>query len=320
MTIFQPTKYNIARAAELIKNGELVSFPTETVYGLGADTFNKEAVARIFEVKQRPYFDPVIVHVSDKSKVSILAKKLDAAAQKLINTFWPGPLTVILEKHESVPDIVTAGLSTVGIRMPDHPVALELIKTAGTPVAAPSANRFGSLSPTTPVHVLNQLGTCCSMILDGGNSSIGVESTIVKTGERETHILRPGGISVEEIREAIGEVTITDKPGSVEAPGQMPWHYAPSIPVMIAETFESIDPNRTDAGYLLFKKPDSWHPEERTEILSPVGNLREAAANLFSCLHRLDSMNIKIIIAEPVPETGLGLAIMDRLRKASKKA
>jgi L-threonylcarbamoyladenylate synthase len=226
---------------------------------------------------------------------------------------------MVMPRSGRVPDIVTAGLDTVAVRMPDHLIALELIRLTGTPIAAPSANRFGYISPTKAAHVLDQLGERVDMIIDGGDCSVGVESTIIKLDEGRNVILRPGGVPVEEIEAVIGPVemaaTSADNP---EAPGQLLSHYSPSIPVRLTDGIAAIDFTREDAGFLLYRKPEFAVPAGRTEILSPGGDLQEAAANLFSALHRLDRMAIDIIIAEPVPERGLGIAIMDRLRKASR--
>ncbi len=307
------------KATAIIKSGGIVAFPTETVYGLGADAFNPLAVARIFEAKNRPLFDPLIVHIADLSQMSALVSRVDKRAGRLAGRFWPGPLTMVMTRSERVPDIVTAGLDTVAIRMPDHLIALELIRLSGTPIAAPSANRFGYISPTKAAHVLDQLGERVDMIIDGGACSVGVESTIIKLDEGKNVILRPGGVPIEEIEAIIGPVEMAahsvDNP---EAPGQLPSHYSPSIPVRLADSAGTIDFSRADAGFLLYRQPESGAPSGRTEVLSVSGDLQEAAANLFSALHRLDRMKISIIIAEPVPEQGLGIAIMDRLRKASR--
>lgn len=306
------------KATAIIKGGGIVAFPTETVYGLGADAFNPLAVARIFEAKNRPLFDPLIVHIADLSQMGILASRVDKRAGRLAGRFWPGPLTMVMPRSERVPDIVTAGLDTVAVRMPDHLIALDLIRLSGTPIAAPSANRFGYISPTKAAHVLEQLGERVDMIIDGGPCTVGVESTIIKLDEGRSIILRPGGVPIEEIEAVIGPV-VTAAPSGVnpEAPGQLPSHYSPSIPVRLADSAVAIDFSREDAGFLLYKRPESGAPAGRTEILSVNGDLQEAAANLFSALHRLDRMKINVIIAEPVPERGLGIAIMDRLRRAS---
>ncbi len=308
------------RAAEIIKTGGIVAFPTETVYGLGADAFNPLAVARIFEAKERPLFDPLIVHIADLRQMGQLAAKIDKRAGRLAGRFWPGPLTMVLPKHQSVPGIITAGLDTVAIRMPDHLIALELITRSGSPIAAPSANRFGCLSPTRAVHVLEQLGDRVDMIIDGGSCQVGIESTIISLVDDRNVILRPGGVTAEDIEAVIGPVeSRAESTGSPEAPGQLPRHYSPSIPVELAGSIGQIDFSREDAGFLLFSKPFFDVPAARTEILSEEGDLKEASANLFSALHRLDDMSIRVIIAEPLPETGLGVAIMDRLRRAARK-
>ncbi|HOP65403.1 MAG TPA: L-threonylcarbamoyladenylate synthase [Spirochaetota bacterium] len=317
MIILEDTKENIAKGADIIRKGGLVAFPTETVYGLGADAFNPSAVAGIFEAKQRPFFDPLIVHIADITDIERLTSGIDSRASRLIERFWPGPLTVVLPKKDTVPDIVTSGLDTVAVRMPRHETALSLIREAGTPIAAPSANRFSCLSPTTSRHVMEQLGNAVDMILDGGQCTVGIESTIIKITPAGIHLLRPGGIATEGIEECAGEKIITDKTeGKPEAPGQLDYHYSPVKPVIITD-----DPPLDDerGGFLFFRKPVSDYPAERTFILSEKGDLREAAANLFSHLHALDTLNISRIYAQNVPEHGLGLGIMDRLKKASMK-
>lgn len=304
----------IARAAALLKAGGLVAFPTETVYGLGACALDAAAVAKIFEAKQRPFFDPLIVHIANLSQLPILAREITLNAHKLIDAFWPGPLTIVLPKTSHVPDIVTAGLDTVAIRMPAHQVARALLAESAIPIAAPSANRFGMLSPTRAEHVANQIGERVDLILDGGPCEIGVESTIIKLNGDESTILRFGGIPLEEIEHIIGKIN-TSCGNAVESPGQLPDHYAPRTPLtLIKRPIES----NTTAAYLAFRDipVGRFHA---VEILSPNGNLREAAANLFAALHRLDACSASVIFAEEVPEIGLGRAIMDRLRKASKK-
>lgn len=317
MIVLKDTHENIVKGAEIIRRGGLVAFPTETVYGLGADALNPAAVAGIFEAKQRPFFDPLIVHIADCSDINKISTGIDKKTYALVERFWPGPLTVILPKNSSVPDIVTSGLGTVAIRMPRHDTALTLIKEAGTPIAAPSANRFSCLSPTTSRHVMEQLGNSVDMILDGGACTVGIESTIIKITPSGIHLLRPGGIATEGIEDCIGEKIIIDSAGvKPEAPGQLEYHYSPAKPVVITEKLPLDDKK---GGFLFFKKPCGDYPVERSFILSESGDLREAAANLFSHLHSLDSLEISRIYAQPVPETGLGLGIMDRLKKASMK-
>jgi len=319
MKILKATSQAIKKAGLIIQNGGLVAFPTETVYGLGADALNPLAVARIFEVKNRPRFDPLIVHIDSLSEIERLCLEVDDRARKLIQKFLPGPLTLVLPKSSLVPDIVTAGLPTVAIRMPSHPVALELIKEAKTPIAAPSANLFGRLSPTTAEHVKDQIGKKIDLILDGGKTTLGVESTVISFTEDDARLLRPGGLPLEEIERVIGEVKILrqniKKP---QSPGQLPRHYSPRTPLRIL-TKDVVIEKGIKVGYLAFKQPKKKLPYEIVEVLSPEGDLREAAANLFSCLHRLDESDLDVIYAEPVPEKGLGRAIMDRLRRATSE-
>ncbi len=318
INVVKATPKALQDAGDIIRTGGLVAFPTETVYGLGADALNPQAVARIFEVKNRPRFDPLIVHIADFFEVERLYHSPNKKAEKLIERFWPGPLTIILLKSKVVPDIVTAGLSTVAIRMPAHPVALNLIKEAGAPIAAPSANPFGYLSPTTAWHVREQVGEKVDMILDGGKCPIGVESTVIDLTEAEPILLRPGGLPLEEIEAVIGKVKLstTDylKPRS---PGQLPCHYSPRTPIKILKEVEFDMVQGKKVGLLAFKPPKGELPYKVVEVLSSRGDLREAAANFFTQLHRLDAAGLDIIYAEPVPEVGLGRAIMDRLRRAS---
>jgi L-threonylcarbamoyladenylate synthase len=311
----------VHRAAEIIQKGGIVAFPTETVYGLGADAFNPLAVARIFEVKRRPSFDPLIVHVANPADVKKLVKEIPSNAKKLIERFWPGPLTVVLLKEEDIPDIVTAGLPTLAIRMPSHPMALSLIRESNTPIAAPSANLFGYLSPTTAEHVREQLGDQVDLILDGGPCSVGVESTIVSFLEERPKLLRPGGVSLEEIESIIGKVEVhpigEERP---QAPGMLPKHYAPRTPIVLDWDKKNLNLlEDKNIGFLAFKEPKNYLKIRSIEILSKKGDIREAAANLFAAIRRLDALDLDLILAEPIPEVGLGRAIMDRLRRASTK-
>jgi L-threonylcarbamoyladenylate synthase len=310
----------IHEAAKIIQKGGIVAFPTETVYGLGADAFNPLAVARVFEVKRRPYFDPLIVHVANSRDVKKLAKEIPTNAKKLTEKFWPGPLTVVLLKEEKIPDIVTAGLPSVAIRMPNHPIALSLIKESRCPIAAPSANPFGYLSPTTANHVHEQLGDQVDLILDGGPCPVGVESTIVSFLEESPRLLRAGGVSLEEIESFIGKVEVTEiKEDRPYAPGMLPRHYAPQTPIMLDWDGKNLGPHKNKKiGLLAFQAPKGNVKFHSIEVLSKKGDMREAAANLFAAIRRLDTLNLDLILAEPVPEFGLGRAIMDRLRRASK--
>ncbi len=316
MNVLKASPAHIRDAAQAIRAGDIVAFPTETVYGLGADVFNPVACAKIFEAKQRPQFDPLIVHVESPKQAELLFSEIPSQAKNLMAKFWPGPLTLVLPKTPQVPPIVTAGLNTVAVRMPSHRVALALIKAAGTPIAAPSANPFGYLSPTTAQHVKEQLGNRVPIILDGGPCAIGVESTILKISDPPL-LLRPGGLPLEDIEREIGKITIANPVGSApEAPGQLKSHYSPRAPLSIVQ--DKLDlPKNKKIGYLAFQNPPPNIKVTKIEVLSATGDLREAAANLFLCLHRLDDARVDIIFAEPVPETGLGRAIMNRLPKAA---
>ena len=317
MELYAATEKNIQIAAELIRGGGLVAFPTETVYGLGADGLNATAAASIFEAKKRPFFDPLILHIARMDSLYDIAETPDSRILSLAEKFWPGPLTIVVKKKQHVPDIVTSGLETVAIRMPDQPVAQKLIELSRTPLAAPSANRFGSISPTSALHVSRQLHDSAGIILDGGECHVGIESTIIASSGSGITLLRPGGIPVEAIEEAAGIKLQAAEQGSMpNAPGQLPYHYSPEKPVHLVDRITEDIPN---AGLLFFRQPQFVCPAGRSLVLSPSGSLREAAANLFAHLHMLDSMDIDSIYAERVPGTGLGLGIMDRLTRASMK-
>jgi len=316
--IINSSNENIQKAAEEIISGGIVAFPTETVYGLGADGLNPTAVAKIFEAKQRPSFNPLILHISSRNQLTDLVKIENDIVYNLINKFWPGPLTLVLPKKEIVPNIVTAGNLTVAVRMPNHPIAKALIDACGRPIAAPSANQFGFLSPTTAEHVEKQLGNKIKFILDGGKSEIGVESTIVEVTKTEILILRHGGISVEQLKEVCNSVKIKDvylnKPN---APGQLLQHYAPNIPLKFLSEITKDEINGKKLGGLFFKENNSKIEFEQVEFLSKTGDMRKAAANLFFHLHNLENKNLDLILVETVESIGLGIAIMDRLIKAT---
>jgi L-threonylcarbamoyladenylate synthase len=310
----------IRQAAEIIRQGGIVAFPTETVYGLGADAYNPLAVARIFEVKRRPFFDPLIVHIASPDHLKKLVKDIPSSARKLTERLWPGPLTVVLFKEERIPDIVTAGLPSIAVRMPDHPMALSLIEESKCPIAAPSANPFGYLSPTTAEHVQGQLGDQADLILDGGPCPVGVESTIVSFLDGEPRLLRPGGVSLEEIESILGKVEISPIQDRPVAPGMLPRHYAPRTPIVLDWDEKPLDVYKDKkVGFLAFQEPEHFLEFEHIEILSKKGDIREAAANLFSAIRRLDALDLDLILAEAVPEAGLGRAIMDRLRRATSR-
>ncbi len=307
----------IELAAGIIGGGGLVAFPTETVYGLGADALNPEAVAKIFSAKQRPKFDPLIVHIADSSEADRLAEDIPGKARELMQKFWPGPLTLILPKKSIIPEIVTSGLPDVALRVPDNKIALNLIKNAGTPIAAPSANKFGRISPTTPEHVREQFGKKIDMILDGGPCRIGVESTIIKFTDDVPFLLRPGGISLEKIASITGEVNIPSKYSMRNvSPGRQMRHYAPATPLIPESEADHAEWGRM--GYLSYGplKASSDIKYEAVEVLSEKEDLEEAASRLFAAMRRLDAMNLDVIITSPMPEYGLGMAINDRISRA----
>lgn len=306
-------------ATEIIRNGCVVAFPTETVYGLGANAYDGRAVARIYEIKKRPSFDPLIVHICHPDNMKSVVSELPSIARDLIVRFFPGPLTLVLPKSPDIPDIVTAGLSTVAVRMPAHPLALELIRMSDVPLAAPSANLFGRTSPTTAEHVRKQLGNDVDMVLDGGHCFVGLESTVVSLISHPPVLLRAGGVPMEEIEKVVGELVIPSEYETMRpsAPGQLRHHYATQTPLILYDAMKEL-PENVRAGLLAFRSFNKPSRFEVVEVLSPNGNLREAAVNFFSALHRLDDMGLDIIVAEMVPNKGLGIAINDRLMRASQ--
>ncbi len=325
----------IADAAAILRSGGLVAFPTETVYGLGANALDPVAVARIFAAKERPAFDPLIVHVADAADVAAHVLPEDAAdprVARLARRWWPGPLTLVLRRQPHIPGVVTAGLPTVGVRVPDHPVARALIAAAGVPVAAPSANAFGRISPTRAEHVVAGLGARVDLVLDGGPCRIGVESTVLLLAEGRAVLLRPGGLPRELIEAEIGplEVLADGSPGHAAlAPGRSGTHYAPRARLTLA------DPRDPSAAQLLRAAPgerlgllaateDGRVAAERAggpfaaiEVLSADGDPVAVAARLFEALHALEAADLDRILAQPVDEVGLGRAVMDRLRRAA---
>ncbi|MCX7856829.1 MAG: L-threonylcarbamoyladenylate synthase [Deltaproteobacteria bacterium] len=307
----------IQTACELLRKGEIVAFPTETVYGLGADALNPYAVAKIFEVKKRPRFDPIIVHVSDFFWVENLVKKVPPEVKIITEKLWPGPLTILFEKNEKIPDIVTAGLPTVGIRMPSHHIAKRLIESFGRPVAAPSANPFGYISPTKASHVYRLLGDKIPIILDGGDSVYGIESTVISIDEKKIRIHRFGAVTMEELSQ-FGEVVVATQEKGVASPGQLPYHYAPNKPLKIVDGPQGI--KNPFSSYLAFTNPEIPVNSKYIKVLTKNGDLREAASNFFSYLIELDRDDVEVIYAERIPEVGLGRAMMERLRKAEKKS
>lgn len=310
----------IDEAAAVLRGGGLVAFPTETVYGLGADAFNPRAVARIFEVKARPSFDPLIVHLADAADLPRVSATDDPRVAALAARFWPGPLTLVLPRRPEVPDLVTSGLDTVGVRVPAHAAAHALIAAAGTPVAAPSANPFGYVSPTTAAHVAELLGRSVDLVLDGGPCRVGVESTILSLAG-DPVILRPGGVPREALEEALGFRLEVARPAARPlAPGQLARHYSTRTPLRILPGRAGRAPEGAGRVGLLAWRPAGAEGYAATEALAPDGSPETAAANLFAALRRLDASGLDLILAEPCDEAGLGHAIMDRLRRAAGPA
>ncbi|MBN2652573.1 MAG: threonylcarbamoyl-AMP synthase [Spirochaetales bacterium] len=304
---------NIETAARYIQEGKLVAFPTETVYGLGANALDPLAVAKIFELKERPTFDPLIVHISNMEQFARLTPVNDERVYRLAEKFWPGPLTIVLPKSDIVPDLVTSGLPTVGIRMPSNEIARQLITLSDCPIAAPSANKFGRISPTTAAHVRKQLPDV-DYILEGGKSSVGIESTIISLTECGFQILRNGIITQEDL-EAVLPVDSGSVTEKLAAPGMLKSHYSPRKKLLVAdESTALIDKSR--AGLISFSG-DLDNGFSKIIRVSQHNDLKEYAVNLFEAMHTFeDDPAIDIIIAEPVCEKGIGKAIMDRLRKA----
>lgn len=327
-----------ALAAEVLKQGELVAIPTETVYGLGADALNSDAVAKVFETKDRPKFDPLIVHLAsarDLPRVARVPEALKELVEKLSREFWPGPFTMVLPKADVVPDIVTSGLDTVAVRVSAHPVMRGVVKALGNPIAAPSANRFGRISPTSAAAVMKELGGRIEMILDAGACSEGLESTIVRPfvdekGKVAVELLREGPVTREQFRNLVklvrkGKKTVesADIAAGITAPGQLPSHYAPGKKVLLLPKEDAFVPEQGVRYGLLTFEGDSpladsceW---EKVYVLSPgSGRLSEAAVRLFALMRQMDEDDsFDVIVAETMPENGLGAAMMDRLRRAS---
>jgi L-threonylcarbamoyladenylate synthase len=307
----------VAAAVEILNRNDLVALPTETVYGLAGDALQPEALAKIFEAKERPFFDPLILHVENKKWLAQLTRpseKESLVVEMLMERFWPGPLTILFPKSDLVPDLVTAGLSQVAIRMPRHPVFMEVLRAFGKPLAAPSANRFGRISPTRGEHVFEELAGRIPLILDAGPTTVGLESTIVRVSEEKIEILRQGAVSVEKLAEiaptkefAVAEIIV--------APGQTASHYAPGRLLHLFGP-DAFGPN-SDQDALI-----CWGPIQYAENFSVVRSLSEtrdlqvAAQRLFSLLREMDRANVRQIFIEAVPEIGLGKAIMDRIRRA----
>lgn len=303
---------DLEKGAALVSQGRLVAFPTETVYGLGADASNGEAVAAIFEAKGRPQFNPLIVHVANPDAAKVFGA-FDEMSEKLARAFWPGPFTLVLPRTADCPasPLVSAGLATIALRVPKSRVAQRLLQLSGCAIAAPSANLSGSVSPTTAAHVLADLGGRIDAVIDGGACAVGLESTVVGFQDGEPVLLRHGGISREEIEAIVGPVALFSDPDRPSSPGQLLSHYAPDAPLRL----DALE-RRDNEAFLAFGP--GVRDDDMTLNLSPAADLREAASNLFAFLRILDSKESGAIAVMPIPETGLGAAINDRLRRAAE--
>lgn len=311
---------DIDQAAATLSKNELVAIPTETVYGLAANAYNAAAVQKIFDLKRRPSYNPLIVHVKGVEALSEIASDIPEIALKLAQTYWPGPLTLVLKKKSIVPDIVTAGKDTVAIRVPNHPVTLSLLHKIKFPVAAPSANPFGSISPTTAQHVEDFFGEQLT-ILEGGACQKGLESTIIGFDQDRPIIYRLGSLSIEEIESVIGALGVKNKNDQAPiAPGMLSKHYAPKTTTIKSDNLASdLEQNKgKKVGLIVFQNPPATSQTLSVEILSESGDLNEAAKNLYAAMHRLDQLQLDIIIAETFPDKGLGKTINDKLTRASK--
>ncbi len=311
---------DIKAAAELLNAGKLVAIPTETVYGLAANALDEKAVAQIFETKNRPSFDPLIVHASTKEQAASLVEDWGPYFDKLYQRFSPGPISYVLPKTALVPDLVTAGHKTVAIRFPAHPLCRQLLEALDFPLAAPSANLFGKVSPTEAKHVDEQLGQKIEYILDGGRASVGLESTIIDLSSSKPIVLRLGGLSLEEINNCLGEEIAYTKSSSSnpKAPGMLSAHYSPGIPVAFGNLAENLQKvNRLKTGSISFCRKIAGIPENQQRVLSPRCDLKEAASKLFEALRSFKGQDIDVILAEEFPNEGLGRAINDRLKRAS---
>jgi len=306
---------NLTEAVTQLKQGQLVAIPTETVYGLAANALDGKAVSKIFALKERPVDHPLIVHVSGIEQAKSLVTSFPEKAQKLAKAFWPGPLTLVLPKNDRVPDLTTGGMESVAIRVPNHPAPLAIIEQCGFPLAAPSANPFGRISPTTALHVEQSFGSEAPLIFDGGSCQVGVESTIVSFLDETPCVLRLGGLTIEEIVKLIGPIAQVGKTAKSIAPGMLPQHYAPRTRLLILEEKDPLPAGKL--GLLTFNHASNKEVFQAYEILSPEGNLEEAASGFYSALRRLDEASLDAIIAYRFPDKGLGKALNDRLERAS---
>lgn len=314
-----PPWTSVSEAARLLKEGKVVAIPTETVYGLAGNAFEPKALAKIFAAKERPTFDPLIVHIADIAQLTDIAKDIPDAAYKLARAYWPGPMTMILPKKDCIPDLCTSGLPSVAVRFPSHPVAQAIIKESGLPLAAPSANLFKHVSPTTAEHVAAQLADRIAGIVDGGACSVGVESSIISLVGDPT-VLRPGAVTPEMFAKILGEVKVkesTSKPGqAMQAPGQCDTHYKPQVPLYFGKVPDGFT---LPAHTVRIAFGNQEGPIPATVNLSKTGDMTEATAKLYAYMHDLDLPEYDLILVDPIPNTGVGMALNDRLKRASVK-
>jgi len=311
---------DIQKAIALLTNEELVAIPTETVYGLAGNIFSEKAIKRIFDTKKRPFFNPLIVHISSVDVLETIVSEVPEKAKILANTFWPGSMTLVLKKHKDIPDIITAGKETVAVRVPNHPLTIALLKQLPFPLAAPSANPFNNISPTKPEHVERYFKNDIKMVLDGGSCKNGIESTIIGFENDAPIIYRLGALAIEEIESVIGKVEVKNKMGkNPDAPGMLDKHYSPlTTTILTTDVASEIKKHPTKKIGILTFKTSFKSAEIMTEIiLSKNNDLQEAASKLYDALHELDHLNLDVIIAEKMPETGLGNSMNDRLQRAA---
>ena len=312
---------SVKKAAFYLNKGEVVAIPTETVYGLAASIYNESGLRKIFEIKDRPYFNPLIVHIDSLQSLSKIAVNIPEVAYRLADKFWPGPLTMIFEKNKAISNFISGGKNTIAVRMPNHPLALELIKTVDVPLAAPSANPFGSISPTSAKHVEKYFKNKLDVILDGGSCAKGIESTIIGFKNDEVLIYRLGSLSTEMIASVVGTVSVRifNQKNPI-APGMLDKHYAPKTPMILSDNPIKTASNLIgkNIGIIVFDKK-TLCTDYQIEVLSPSGDLDEAARNLYAAMHKLDDKGFDLLIAQKFPNVGIGKAINDRLMRASKK-
>ena len=311
---------DIPKAIEILNNEDVVGIPTETVYGLAGNIYSEKAIRKIFQVKQRPLFNPLIVHLHSIEQLEEIVSDFPAKAALLAKVFWPGSLTLVLKKKASIPDIITAGKDTVAVRIPNHPVTLSLLKKVSFPLAAPSANPFNRISPTNSLHVESYFKNSIQMVLEGGECKNGLESTIIGFENNAPVLYRLGAISIEEIENVIGKINIkNNKESAPNAPGMLAKHYAPKTKTYLVNDLKKFIKSNDDKriGVLSFREEISASNIEHLEILSTHGDLKEAASKLYSALHKLDNLNLEMIVVERVPDIGLGKSINDRLERAT---